>query len=168
MKRGLNWKGNKFWLKPLLIVAVVVLYWLFVYYPNHYSSYTPISFVVGGALLFFIGIYGFFIKKDVKFKDLKYMYYVVLFFAVVSELFILIAVQKHGLVPGIDITWAWIAANLGVFAVVVAVILSFPVYLVFLAGTYKLIGKEHVYLWGMVCLAWIVSNTKLFIRFILK
>ncbi len=155
-------------MKIIAIVLAIVIYWKFVYYPYHYSSYTPISFVVAGAVLFFAGIYGLFIKKDVKFKDLKYLYYVILFFAVVSEVFILLAVLKHGLLPGIDITWAWIAVNLGNIPLILIILLSFPVYLIMLAGTYKLIGKEHVFIWGMICLAWIVSNYRLFVTYVIK
>lgn len=162
------YSSNRSWVKPLLMFVVVVLYWIFVYYPYHYSAYTPISFVVAGTVLFFLGIYGIFIKKDVKFKDLKYLYYVILGFAVVSEIFILLAVHKHGLLSGIDITWAWIAERLGSAVAVLAAVLSFPVYYVMLAGTYKLLGKEHVYIWGLVCLAWTVSNIRLLIKFVIN
>src|SRR3989344_3997005 len=151
----------KEYLKPVLIVLTVLIYWIFVYYPYHYSNYTAISFIVGGGILFFIGIYSLFFEKSFGFKEIKALYLTVLAFSIVSEILILIAFIKHGFVEEIDITWFWVYQNLGFPIAIFAILMSFISYLFILAGTYRILGKEHVYLWGMILIAWFVSNVRL-------
>lgn len=159
-------KDHKKVIKPLVIVLAVMLYWVLIYYPFHYSKWTPISAVAGGTILLVLGAYSMFIKKEVKFRDVMPVYIVFLILMFISDIFLLIAATNNGLIPEVDITLSWIKGNFGLFTAIIADLLGYPVFIVLMAGTYKLLDKEHLYLWIMVFLAWSVSTIRLFINFV--
>lgn len=161
-----RYKKHRRIVKPALIVLAVILYWVLIYYPFHYSAYTPISAVAAGTILLILGIYSLFIKKDVKFRHIKPVYLIFLVLMIISDIGLLIASLKHGLTPEVDITISFVYRNFGLFTAIVTNMLGYLAAIVAMAGTYKLLDREHLYLWIMVFLAWSVSTVKLFVGFV--
>ncbi len=154
-------------IKEIIIVLVVILYWAFVYYPYHKRDYTPISIIVGGGILVFVGIYGF-VSGIVSIYNILSIAITLLVLMGISFILLLIAIRKHGLKTDIDITLTWIKRKLGKSWVNVALIIAYPSLFFVIAGTYVLLGKEYYVLWIMIFAAYIISNVKLFVRYILN
>jgi len=152
--------------KPAIIVLAVLLYWVLIYYPFHYSAFTPVSAIAAGTILLVLGIYSLFIKGDVKFKHIKPVYFIFLALMIISDIGLLIASLKHGLTPEVDITISFIYRNFGLFTAIIANMLGYLAAIVAMAATYKLLDREHFYLWIMIFLAWTVSTVKLFVGFV--
>ncbi len=159
--------------KAIIIVVAVLLYGAFVYYRFHYYDFTPISGIIAGGILFFIGLYAVFIEKSVSFRSIKTVCIIFLVFYIVSHILVIIGMQKHGLIKGVDITLTWVKNNLdflnaGNLIVYTAIFLIYFIFPFIVAGTYRLLGKEHVFLWMMIFSAWIASNIKLFVNYVLQ
>ncbi len=156
------------WIKGTVVIIIILLYWRFIYYKYHEKNFTPLSFVLYGGFAGIIGFYSLFILKTVKFSDYNWLFYILAGFAAISFSLVLIGWKKHSLISGVDITLHWIDKVLGRPFVYIAMLVTFPVFFFALAGSYTLLGKEHIFLWGMVILAWIKSNIRLFRHYILR
>jgi hypothetical protein len=152
--------------KPIAIVLTIILYWIFIYYPYHYSVYTPIGAAVIGTLLVGLGFYSLFIKKEIKFKQIRREYFIFLALMLISDICVIIASLDFGLIPQVDITLAWLRDNFGLVLTIVFELLSYPFFVLIFAGTYKILNKEHFYLWLLVFLAWTVSIARLFVNYV--
>jgi len=148
-------------LKSLIIVAVVLIYWKFVYYPYHKKDYTPISFFFIGGGLFFYGLYLFF-NERVIFSEISLVYYIMLGFLITSFTLLLISIKKSKLKTDIDITLTWAKKTFPFMPYWSWMIIAFPALFFILIATYGLLGQEHIAFWGMVFIAWIFSNLKLY------
>lgn len=153
------------YLKILIIVAVILIYWAFIYYRFHRSDYTPISMLAGGLVLAAFGVYGL-VNGKVFLSDISLVYFVLLIFLTGSCVLVGSGSRKRGLSKQIDVTmtfWKkkanWIPRFFMVF--------TYPLFLFMMLGTRFLLGPEHVFAWGMIFLAWTVSGIKL-IRYIMK
>lgn len=153
-------------IKALIIILAFVLYGVFVYYRFHYSDYTPISIIIVGTLLVALGMYEFFLGY-ITALDIKSIYLVGVFFLVVSYSFVALATKKYGLEKKVDITLTFLNKIGGKWLVYFCLVLAFPAFFFIMMGTHTLLGPEHVYAWGMIFLAWAVSNVRLF-RYIRK
>ena len=156
------------WRKAGLIVFAVALYWIFVYYRFHDLDYTPISFFIGGGILSLTGLHALFISKSVKFKEIKWAYIVLVIAQTICTALILAAMWKHGLTKDIDVVSEWTARTFGIYFLYFGMIAIYPIYALMLAGTYKLLKKEHIFFWGMILLAWTVGGTKLLIHYVIR
>jgi len=153
--------------KIIAILVLVVLYWIFVYYPYHYFIYTPISgLVVAGACVVY-GFYCFFIEKSVRFDDVRIVSYLISAMSVIMLIFVNLAITKHGLSNNVDIMLTFFRDYLGMSFAYVGMVIAWPCLLFVGIATYRIIGKEHIYLWVMLFLAWLASNVKLLINFVL-
>jgi hypothetical protein len=156
------------WKRAGAIVFAVALYWMLVYYRFHNTDYTPISFFAGGAILFLIGLHVLLVSKSVKFREIKWTYITLVIVYSISLTLILIAMWKHGLIKEIDVVSEWVARTFGIYFLYFGMAVIYPIFALMVAGTYKLLKKEHVFFWGMIILAWFVSMTKLLIHYVLK
>ncbi len=154
-------------IKAIIIILVVLIYWTIVYYRFHYKPYTPISLIAGGFILGVIGLYGLF-NGNVTFFDISLIYYIIIGFYVISHILIYLGAMKHGLIPGVDITLNWIKQRFGMWAVYLGCLIIYPLIFFVIAGTYLLLGKEQVYFWGLIIIAWTISNIKLLVRYVLR
>ena len=148
-------------IKVLIIILVFLFYWTFVYYRFHYSDFTPISVIVAGILLLVIGVRQFTIG-NITLAEIKTVYLIGTLFLTLSYLLIAFAIKKHGLNKKVDITFVFLNKIGGKWLVYFFAALGFPSFLFIMAGTYYVIGQEHVYAWGMIFLAWAFSGIKLF------
>lgn len=155
-------------LKSAIIIAVVLLYWKFIYYPYHKRDYTPISIFIIGATLFFIGIYAFFFEKSVILSDVLILYSIFFLFLAVSFTEVLIGIHKHGLRKDVDITLTWAKRVFPFVPFWGWMIIAFPALFFIPVATLKILGPEHVVFWGMVFLAWVASGLKLYRKEIAK
>ena len=154
-------------IKSIIIIAIILFYWKFVYYRYHKKTYTPISFFVVGGILFFIGLYNF-IKGNIVIKDIIILYSICLVFLVVSFSFVIYAIQKHGLKKDVDITLTWTKKIFPFLPFWFWMLIAFPAIFFIMAATYFLIGPEHAVVWLMIFLAWIKSNLRLYNKEIVK
>jgi hypothetical protein len=149
--------------KIILIIAVVGLYWKFVYYKYHGKDFTPISLCVGGGILFIYGFYLFFIKKSVFFQDVAILYFIMLIFAAMSYTLTVIGISKRGLSKNIDITLTWIKKFFPhIPPYFWYVFVDVPAFFFVLVATYGILGQEHIFFWGLILSAWVVSGIRLF------
>lgn len=150
------------YIKVAIIVLAFLLYWFFVYYRFHYHDFTPISLIVSGAALAIFGGFEFF-KGNVAFSDINLVYFIGIFFLTVSYVLVGMGTKKHGLRKEIDIMMTFLHKGAKWLPPFFAV-LGYPAFFFIMAGTYKLLGPEHIFAWGMIFLAWTVSGIRLFIR----
>ena len=154
-------------IKEIVIILVVLLYWKLFYY-NHRSPKTSQFYLLIPAVIACLaGIYSFFIGDAIP-KNVYVISFIVLVYDALAFINIGLVLRKHKLNHKIDFTLTWIKKTLGIFFVYVAVIISFPALFFIVLGTYKLLGYEHIYLWVLVLIAWLVSGIKLFKNHVIK
>lgn len=151
-------------LKSAIIIVIILLYWKFVYYKYHKKA--PLSFFVIGGPFVIYGIY-LFAKGLVTFSDVAAISYIVLFFLIISFSLVLVAIKRHGLKSDVDLTLTWARKTFPFLPYWFWMIIS-PVLFFFVVSTYWLIGREYVIFWGMIFLAWIFSNRRLYRKEIAK
>jgi hypothetical protein len=148
------------YIKSAIIIVAFILYWTFIYYRFHEHDFTPISIMAAGAFLIFLGGYGFF-TGNVAASDVKIIYMAGLFFLASSYVLVGLGTKKYGLKKEIDITLTFLNRLGGKWCVVVLSSLAFPLFFFMMAGSYRLLGPEHICGWGMIFLAWTASGIKL-------
>ena len=154
-----------------LLLTRIVLFLLFLntltlYYKYHYTLYPLILIDTLGIFFLFYGIYAS-IKKQVKFKDIKWIFLILVIFLILDKIFVFTAASKHGLSPGVDIILTFGTEIFGKIFLYFQAIVPFIVILFILMGTYKLMGKYHVYPWVLILFMWALSGMKLFFRYII-
>ena len=113
-----------------------------------------------------VGIYAFFKEKSVSFKEIKAIFIIVTLYEIATLVFILIAFLKHGLSHEIDLNFYWGVTTFGWYYAI-GQILSFIANFFVIIGTRRLLGKEHIYFWIMILIAWSLSGIRLFYNYIL-
>jgi len=162
MKKRVNVK------KGIIILIVMLIYLLFIHYRIHFTIFGPLGAISIGAILFSLGFFAFFKEKKIKIKDIKILYIIGIIFLAISFTFISIATIKHGLIEKIDFFLTCTKNILGMPFVYIAMIIAFPAFFFIMIGSYRILGKEHIYGWIIIFIAWIISNIRLFINYVLR
>ena len=150
--------------RGLLIVIGVLLYWVFVYYPFHYTIFTAIFMITSVSVLSIIGGY-YLLIREIELKDVEPIVFLCFVGHLISIIFIFYFSLNYGMSERVDITFSFIYHAFGLLPAVIIALMFFPA-IVFLAiGTRKIFGEEYIYFWMMVLLAWIASGFKLIYRF---
>jgi hypothetical protein len=147
------------YIKALIIIAAFLIYWVLIYYRFHYHDFTPISLIIGVATLAIFGGFEFF-KGHVAFADVNVVYFIGAAFLTASYILVGIGAKKHGLRKEIDITLTFLHKRGKWFPRVFAP-LGYLAFFFMMAGTYRLLGPEHIFAWGMIFIAWAVSGIRL-------
>jgi len=155
-------------IKGVAIITITILYAALILYPHHYSAYTPVSAVIGGAIFVILGAYSMLLEKSVKFKDFKIIYLIIAIFFIISHILIIIGFSKHGFVPGVDITLSWVYKMLGIAGIYISIPIIYPASYFMIAGTRRILGKEYIYIWATIIFFWFFSNLRLLMNYVLK
>lgn len=149
--------------KALVIISLVFIFWIFFYYRFHRTIYVPISLILGSGVLMFIGIYAFFIEKNVKFRNVKTTYIIMVILLLTAQILIFWGVFTQGLNQNVDITLTLMNKLLGMPVVYGFLAFCYIGIFFIIVGTRKIMGREYIYFWTLIILAYTISNIRLLI-----
>ena len=154
--------------RSIIIILIILLYWKFVYYPYHKKNVNLSLFLSGTVILFFIGIYSFFFAKTVAFYDIAAIYSLIFIFMTGTVILEGISLKDHKLDGDVDLTLALFRQIMPFIPHWFWLIIAFPALFFIAAGTYTILGKEHVLFWAMIFIAWVFSDIRLYHKRIAK
>lgn len=155
-------------LKEVIIILGVLIYWKFIYYKYHSSKNAALVLLIPSIIALGIGLYSYFFEKNIFFSDIKIIYWILIILYTISLFLVFLAIRKHGIKPDIDRLSEWTYRIFGEEILFLGAISNYVLYFFILIGTYTILGREHIYLWIMIIGAWIVSQGKLFLRYVIK
>jgi len=154
-------------IKVIIIILFVLLYWKFIYYKYHRKPITPISFFIFFSTFGVFGIY-LLLKNLIFVSDIIPIYTVLSVWTLVSWILVIIAKNKHRLNDNIDITLTWCTKKIPFIPYYFWMIITFPAFFLMMLSSRFILGPEHIFLWGLIFLAWVKSDYILIKKSILK
>jgi len=150
----------------VFLFALLILLWnFFVYYPFHKTIIsiltllvTLIPLIIGGFLLLYF--------DRVNFLSIAYISYFWWFSMLVALFLEYFACKKHDITQ-VDIFFGACKRIFGSWIIPLLALLSSAVFLSF-ASTYFLFGQQHLYLWAIIFVFWIISGIRTFKYKVLK
>ncbi|VVB79641.1 Uncharacterised protein [uncultured archaeon] len=147
--------------KGIIIILCVLIYWKLVYYKYHTKSITPFLFFFAGGASFFVGLWAV-ISNRINFQEILPIYYLVAGYMLFSFILVFVGISKKGLGKKVDITLTWAKKVFPIFPFYFWMLVAFPALFFIMLATLFFLGQEHIFFWAMVLLAWILSNYRLF------
>lgn len=142
----------------IFLVAILILIWnFFIYYPFHKTLVSIFTLIITLIPLIVCGFYLLFIGR-VSFSSIAYISYFWWLSMIVTLILEFYACRKHK-ISEIDIFFGACKRKFGSWIIPVLACLSPIVFLAFVSS-YFLFGEQHIYLWAIIFVFWVIAGIR--------